>query len=127
MLGLTRSIFLLGVPVGILYLLWAFRPRTLALIPVSWRSRPTLPCRFRSVSVCESVVSPHGEMDSKHFSLGYAQDRLGNGESSSMVRHWSRNRSSPGSMPMCRPVIPRPLPPGWYGHLHNIYLQYAAE
>ena len=25
------------------------------------------------------------------------------------------------------PGIPRPLPPGWYGHLHNIYLQYAAE
>jgi len=25
------------------------------------------------------------------------------------------------------PDIPRPLPPGWYGHLHNIYLQYAAE
>jgi len=23
--------------------------------------------------------------------------------------------------------IPRPLPVGWYGHLHNIYLQYAAE
>lgn len=23
--------------------------------------------------------------------------------------------------------IPRPLPTGWYGHLHNIYLQYAAE
>ena len=23
--------------------------------------------------------------------------------------------------------IPRPLPEGWYGHLHNIYLQYAAE
>jgi O-antigen ligase len=23
--------------------------------------------------------------------------------------------------------IPRPLPDGWYGHLHNIYLQYAAE
>jgi putative inorganic carbon (HCO3(-)) transporter len=22
---------------------------------------------------------------------------------------------------------PRPLPTGWYGHLHNIYLQYAAE
>jgi O-antigen ligase len=22
---------------------------------------------------------------------------------------------------------PRPLPSGWYGHLHNIYLQYAAE
>src|SRR5579885_3010717 len=25
------------------------------------------------------------------------------------------------------PDIPRPLPPGYYGHLHNIYLQYAAE
>jgi putative inorganic carbon (hco3(-)) transporter len=23
--------------------------------------------------------------------------------------------------------IPRPLPTGWYGHLHNIYLQFAAE
>jgi len=23
--------------------------------------------------------------------------------------------------------IPRPLPAGWYGHLHNIYLQYSAE
>ena len=23
--------------------------------------------------------------------------------------------------------VPRPLPKGWYGHLHNIYLQYAAE
>jgi O-antigen ligase len=23
--------------------------------------------------------------------------------------------------------IPRPLPRGWYGHLHNIFLQYAAE
>jgi O-antigen ligase len=23
--------------------------------------------------------------------------------------------------------IPRPLPRGWYGHLHNIYLHYAAE
>ncbi len=23
--------------------------------------------------------------------------------------------------------IPRPLPEGWYGHLHNFYIQYAAE
>ena len=23
--------------------------------------------------------------------------------------------------------IPRPLPTGWYGHLHNIYYHYAAE
>jgi putative inorganic carbon (HCO3(-)) transporter len=25
------------------------------------------------------------------------------------------------------PDIPRPLPDGYYGHLHSIYLQYAAE
>jgi O-antigen ligase len=25
------------------------------------------------------------------------------------------------------PETPRPLPSGWYGHLHNVYLQYAAE
>jgi O-antigen ligase len=23
--------------------------------------------------------------------------------------------------------IPRPLPTGWYGHLHSIYIHYAAE
>ena len=25
------------------------------------------------------------------------------------------------------PDILSPLPKGWYGHLHNIYLQFAAE
>ena len=25
------------------------------------------------------------------------------------------------------PDVPRPLPDGWYGHLHNMYLEYAAE
>ena len=25
------------------------------------------------------------------------------------------------------PNTPRPLPEGWYGHMHNIYLHYAAE
>ena len=23
--------------------------------------------------------------------------------------------------------MPKPLPKGWYGHLHNFYLQFAAE
>jgi len=28
----------------------------------------------------------------------------------------------------CVPAdVRRPLPDGWYGHLHNIYLQFAAE
>jgi putative inorganic carbon (hco3(-)) transporter len=25
------------------------------------------------------------------------------------------------------PDAPNPLPTGWYGHLHNVYLHYAAE
>jgi O-antigen ligase len=25
------------------------------------------------------------------------------------------------------PDVPKPLPDGWYGHLHNIYVHYAAE
>ncbi len=25
------------------------------------------------------------------------------------------------------PDVPRPLPTGWYGHLHSIYVHYAAE
>ena len=37
-------------------------------------------------------------------------------------RFLSARRSTLGEV-----TRPRPLPSGWYGHLHNIYLHYAAE
>lgn len=125
MLGLTRSIFLLGVPLGVLYLLFAFRPWTLALIPVlALASYVAMPFQVRER--VWSVVSPHGDMDSNSF------------RSVTRRTGWEMVRRHPwlGLGPEeIRPSfdsyvpagIPRPLPPGWYGHLHNIYLQYAAE
>jgi putative inorganic carbon (HCO3(-)) transporter len=125
MLGLTRSIFLLGVPVGVVYLLWSFKPWTLALVPllaaVSYVAMP-----FQVRERVRSVVAPRSVMDSNtHRSV---TRRTG----------WEMVKAHPwfGLGPeQVRPHfdsyvpadIPRPLPRGWYGHLHNIYLQYAAE
>jgi putative inorganic carbon (HCO3(-)) transporter len=125
MLGLTRSIFLLGVPVGTLYLLFVYRPWTLVLVPilalVSYLAMP-----FQVRERVRSVVTPHGELDSNtHRSV---TRRTG----------WEMIKAHPwfGLGPeQIKPQfdayvprdIPRPLPHGWYGHLHNIYLQYAAE
>jgi putative inorganic carbon (HCO3(-)) transporter len=125
MLGLTRSIFLLGVPVGVVYLLWAFKPWTLALTPVlvlaSYIGMP-----FQVRERAWSVISPHGELDSN--TQRSVTRRTG----------WEMVKAHPwfGLGPeQIKPQfdryvprdIPRPLPRGWYGHLHNIYLQYAAE
>ena len=125
MLGLTRSIFLLGVPLGFLYLLCAFKPWTLALMPVlalaSWAVMP-----FQVRERVWSTVSPHGEMDSNTFRTvtrrtGWemVKDHPWLGLGPEQIR--------PAFESYVPPDIPRPLPPGWYGHLHNIYLQYAAE
>jgi putative inorganic carbon (HCO3(-)) transporter len=125
MLGLTRSIFLLGVPLGVLYLLCAFKPWTLALIPIlAIASYIVMPFQVRER--VWSVVSPHGEMDSNSFRS--VTRRTG---WEMVKRHpWfglGPEEIRPSFESYVPPGIPRPLPPGWYGHLHNIYLQYAAE
>lgn len=73
-----------------------------------------------------SVFSPHGETDSNRhrlvtFSTGLrmveAHPLFGIGPEQ-IGRQFDRYVPSD---------IKRPLPVGYYGHLHNIYLQYAAE
>ena len=125
MLGLTRCIFLLGLPLGMLYLLWSFKPWTVVMIPaialVSYMSVP-----FQVRERVKSVITPHGDLDSN------AQ------RSVSRLAGWEMVKAHPwfGVGPeQVRPqfdsyvpkTVHRPLPHGWYGHLHNIYLQYAAE
>ena len=125
MLGLTRSIFLLGVPVGGLYLLWAFKRWTLALVPIlALASYAAMPFQVRER--VRSVIAPHGALDSnRHRSI---TRRTG----------WEMVKAHPWFglgpeqiKPQFEAYVPagiqRPLPKGWYGHLHNIYLQYAAE
>jgi putative inorganic carbon (hco3(-)) transporter len=124
-LGLTRSIFLLGFPAGLLYLCWFWHKWLVAAAPVAailaLLAAPTvLKERVRS------VVQPHGEIDSNEHRLVTARTGI------QMIRAhpWLGLGPEQVKYQFDRWVpadIPRPLPPGWYGHLHNIYLQYAAE
>ncbi|HYZ83845.1 MAG TPA: O-antigen ligase family protein [Bryobacteraceae bacterium] len=124
-LGLTRSVFLLGVPVGLIFLVWSWRRWAVAAIPIVALLIFTI-VPFHVRDRVASVIQPHGDVDSN--SRRTVMRRTG----------WAMVKAHPwfGLGPeQIRPQfdrfvpadIPRPLPRGWYGHLHNIYLQYAAE
>jgi putative inorganic carbon (HCO3(-)) transporter len=124
-LGFTRSIFLLGFPVGLLYLFWFWHKWLVPAAPVAALlvflvAPPALKERVTS------IIQPHGQTDSnEHRNItrrtGLEMIRahpflgLGPEQVKYQFERW------------VPPDIPKPLPEGWYGHLHNIYLQYAAE
>ena len=124
-LGMTRSIFLLGAPLGLAYLLWRRRPLLLAAVfAVIVAGVAIAPRAIRERAL--SVFKPHGDLDSNAHravcrTVGWQMVRahpwLGLGPEQVAIQF---HRYVP-------PAVPRPLPRGWYGHLHNIYLQYAAE
>jgi hypothetical protein len=73
-----------------------------------------------------TVVKPHGDLESN------AQRAVARRVGWEMVKAhpWfglGPEQINPQFQAWVPADIPRPLPPGWYGHLHNIYLQYAAE
>ena len=124
-LGLTRSIFLLGFPIGLLYLLWFWHRWLVAAAPVVALLAFLVAPQVLKERVT-SILQPHGETDSNmHRTItrraGLEMIRahpwfgLGPEQVKAQFEQWV-----PAD-------IPRPLPDGWYGHLHNIYLQYAAE
>jgi putative inorganic carbon (HCO3(-)) transporter len=126
-LGFTRSIFLLGFPVGLVYLLWFWHRWLVAAVPVvAVVAFLVAPAALKERVT--SIMQPHGQMDSNmHRSI---TRRTG----IEMIR--AHPLLGLGPEVMKDPVqfdhyvpadIPRPLPEGWYGHLHNIYIQYAAE
>ncbi len=123
-LGMTRSIFLLGLPIGMLYLLWFWHRWLVVAVPVAAVAilLSIAPLRERAAS----ILQPHGETDSNMhrtitrrtgLEMIKAHPLLGLGPEQVKAQF---DRWVPAD-------IPRPLPDGWYGHLHNIYLQYAAE
>ncbi len=123
-LGFTRSIFLLGFPIGLLYLLWFWKKWLVAAVPavaliVFFLGPHALKERLIS------VVEPHGEVDSnRHRAIlretgaviirAHPWLGLGPEQVKYQFDRWV-------------PASALPLPVGYYGHLHNIYLQYAAE
>lgn len=123
-LGYTRSIFLLGVPIGFIYLLWFWRRWMVLAVPalaaVALFAVPGMKDRV------QSVMTPHGERDSNMHRIILRRTGV------EMIRaHPLLGIGPEGPKYQFEKYvpkdIPRPLPEGWYGHLHNIYLQYAAE
>ncbi|MGA2215128.1 MAG: O-antigen ligase family protein [Bryobacteraceae bacterium] len=123
-LGFTRSIFLLGFPAGLVYLLWFRKKWLVAAVPAVVIVALFLgPEALRERVI--SVVQPHGEVDSnRHRSVLRETGVL-------MIRAHPWLGIGPEQVKYqfdrWAPADARPLPEGFYGHLHNIYLQYAAE
>ncbi len=124
LLSWTRSIWVAAAP-SILYLVWFWRPKMILALPVI-----AIVALFIAPSGTrdrlESLVNPHGETDSNRhrvvtFVTGLqmikAHPWFGIGPEE-IARDF--NSYVPSD-------IQRPLPVGYYGHLHNIYVQYAAE
>ena len=123
-LGFTRSIFLLGFPAGLLYLLWFWKKWLVAAVPAVVIIALFLgPEALRERAI--SVVQPKAEVDSnRHRAIlretgvliirAHPWLGLGPEQIKYQFDQWA-------------PASAHPLPEGYYGHLHNIYLQYAGE
>ena len=123
MLGETRSIWV-GTLVAGLYLIWCWKRSVVLLVPLLL----ALVIFFGPSSVRErfaSFLHPKG-VDSNMFRIVTWRTGL------RMIEKHPWFGLGPEEVRIefndyVPPDIPRPLPTGWYGHLHNIYLQYAAE
>jgi O-antigen ligase len=123
-LGFTRGIWLATGVAG-LYLIWHWRRWAVLLTPVLAAAVLIAgPAALRDRVA--SALRPRGEIDSNQHRV--VSWRTG----------WRMIRAHPWfglgpehvKLQFERYVpedVPRPLPKGWYGHLHNIYLHYAAE
>ncbi len=122
LLGFTRGIWL-GTAAGGLYLLWSWKRRlVLAVPPLIAALLLVAPVRERFVS----AVHPHGDTDSNRFRIVVWRTGLRMIE----AHPWFGLGPEEVKAEIQRYIpadIPRPLPSGWYGHLHSIYLHYAAE
>lgn len=124
-LAMTRSMWL-GAAVGGVYLIWYWKRWVLIAIPVL-TAIVLLVNPFELGDRVRSAVHPHnGDLDSNAHramcrAIGYqmimAHPLLGIGPE--QVQYQYLDYLPPGTK--------LPLPTGFYGHLHNIYVHYAAE
>jgi O-antigen ligase len=120
----TRSVWIATL-LALLYLTWSYRRLLVLAVPVLALAAYLL----APASVQERVTSifqPHGTVDSNTFRIVVwrtglrmiaAHPLLGLGPE---IVHKQFYDWIPAD-------IPRPLPDGYYGHLHSIYIHYAAE
>ncbi len=124
LLSWDRSIWVATLP-AVLYLVWFWRPKMTLVIPVVLAlAFAVAPAGTRDR--VESLITPHGDTDSNRFRVvtfrtgmemikshpwfGVGPEEIGRNFNAYVPRD-----------------VRRPLPPGYYGHLHNDYVEYAAE
>jgi len=122
----TRSIWIAAVVAGF-YLLWAWRTWAALAMPVALAiGLAVAPAAVQQRAV--SIVRPTKQTDSNEhrivcwrtgWQMIQAHPVLGVGPEI-IAKREVFDSYVPAD-------IARPLPEGWYGHLHNIYIHYAAE
>ena len=123
-LGFTRSIWLATGVAG-LYLLWFWRPWLLLALPLVVAAGVWLaPFSVRNRVV--SMYRPQSEIDSNQHRIVCWRT----GWEMVKAHPWfgvGPEQVGPQFDKYAPRDIPRPFPRGWYGHLHSIYVHYAAE
>lgn len=125
-LSFTRSVLIAAV-IGGIYLLWEWKRRTVFYVPV--------------VLIAAFLVAP-ASVKQRATSLLHPETNTDSNEHRFIVWRtgWEMIKAHPvfglGPEEISKPRnfyaylpkdVPLPLPPGYYQHLHNIYIHYAAE
>lgn len=123
-LGFTRGIWL-AAAAACAYLLCFWRRWTLICLPVAAAAAFSVGPDAVRARVA-SLVRPHGTTDSNLHRIVTWRTGLEMIKARPLIGVGPEQvgRRFDSYLP---PGITRPLPEGWYGHLHNFYLQYAAE
>jgi O-antigen ligase len=123
LLAETRAVWI-GIAIAGLYLTWNWKRAMILATPVLvavafFASPPVIQERFKSLTHPKGVDSNTFRLVTWRTGLEMikAHPLLGIGPEGPKYHF---DEWVPAD-------TPRPLPVGWYGHLHNIYLQYAAE
>lgn len=123
LLGWTRSIWLATIP-AMLYLVWCWKPKMTFAVPVILVVAFFIAPASTRERV-DSLFTPHGDTDSnRHRVVTFLT-----GVQMIKAHPWfgigpeEVGRQFDAYMPAA--LLPKPT--GYYGHLHNIYVQYAAE
>jgi O-antigen ligase len=111
----------------LLYLLWFWHRWLVAAAPVvALIAFLVAPAALKERVI--SIVQPHGQMDSNEHRSITRRAGMEMIRAHPLLGLGPEVMNNPAVFDHYVPAdIPRPLPVGWYGHLHNIYLQYAAE
>jgi len=128
--GYTRSIWI-ATAAASLYLVWCWKRWLVAAAPVILligfiAGPPSIRTRLRS------IFQPSGNqfrLLTWRTGLRMIQAHPWLGVGPEQIKSKDRDASEPSEVFLryLPPGTPRPFPSGWYGHLHNVYLHYAAE